>query len=115
MIPHGARLNGMAYWQEREAKEREQRRRPRSAAHDYAAVGDEFVAVRATGSGNGNGGGDVEGLQRGGSGQWEDEREEVICNASLHDDSVCLRRSVPCRLERMLNSTSCCGSGGTVS
>eukprot|EP00903_Cladosiphon_okamuranus_P014275 g13258.t1 len=73
LIPHGARMNGMAYWQRREAKEREQRRRPRSAAHDHTSTGDELGADRASVSGNGNSGGGAEG----GNGQWEDEREEI--------------------------------------
>eukprot|EP00752_Nemacystus_decipiens_P009941 g8865.t1 len=76
MIPHGARVNGMAYWQEREAKERKQRRRPRTAAPDHASMGDELRAAGAS-AGNGGGGGDVEGPQAGGDGQWEDEKEEI--------------------------------------
>lgn len=77
----------MAYWQEREAKEREQRRRPRSAAHDHAATA--IGTVGASGSGNGKDGGDIEGLQTGSNGQWGDEKEEVLFSAVL----VCLKQT----------------------
>lgn len=79
----------MAYWQEKEAKEREQRRRPRTAAHDNASTGDE---LRTVGSSAGNGGGDGEGLQAGGNGQqWEDEKEEVQ-SVIFPTVFVCLKR-----------------------
>lgn len=58
----------MAYWHEREAKERKDRRQPRSAAQDYATLGDQ----RSAGAN-----GDTEGRQTGGNGEWEDEKEEV--------------------------------------
>lgn len=74
LIPHGARVNGMAYWQEKEAKERAQRRRPQTTAHEHASMGDGLRSVGAS-AGNGNGGGDVEG--EGNRQQWEDEKEEV--------------------------------------
>lgn len=87
-------MNGMAYWQAREANERERRRRPRSAAHDRASIGDELGAIGASGSGNGNGGGDAERLQNGGNGQWEDERGEVTSTSMLFARDGCVPQNV---------------------
>lgn len=74
MIPHGARSTGMAYWQEREAREKGNRRRPRPVADSRTAGGTENVSVGGS-SWDGSSSG---GLLEGGDGQWEDEKEEVL-------------------------------------
>lgn len=72
MIPHKARPNGMAYWQDREEKERVRRRRPRSEIEGHCKrVGSEASRGGHDGA---KAGGMVAG---GGHGQWEDEKEEV--------------------------------------
>lgn len=72
MIPHRARPNGMAYWQDREEKERARRRRPRSEIQGHGTKGG--AEASRGGHGGAKAGGMVAG---GGDGQWEDEKEEV--------------------------------------
>ncbi|CAN0216423.1 unnamed protein product, partial [Ectocarpus sp. 12 AP-2014] len=72
MIPHRARPNGMAYWQDREEKERVRRRRPRSEIQGHGTRGG--AEANLDGHGGAKAGGMVAG---GGDGQWEDEKEEI--------------------------------------
>lgn len=72
MIPHRARPNGMAYWQDREEKERVRRRRPRSEVQGHSTRGG--AKESRGGHGGATAGGMVAG---GGGGKWEDEKEEV--------------------------------------
>jgi len=87
MVPRGARSNGMSYWQRREAEERERRRRPLSTAEErnMAADGSNGGVVGGSSDGDGNGGGGsgggATGSEGNGHGQWEDEKEEVLCRA----------------------------------
>ncbi|CAM9438750.1 unnamed protein product, partial [Ectocarpus fasciculatus] len=72
MIPHRARPNGMAYWQDREEKERVRRRRPRSEVEGHSTRGG--AKESRGGHGGATAGGMVAG---GGDGKWEDEKEEI--------------------------------------